>query len=203
MVQPNVNIRQLDMSRITNRDDVKYFTNAIMMDATKASETIPNLDAKFSVFPYRLCKEGPAPDKARLFYCMPFVHDSILHNDIPVPFYSGQMTHEDIEESMSLFNIKDHADGVMQAIQLLLQKYNNMKGREGWDSLTEDVSYIASIYNLPLCDFQYKLSVHVQHHTTMGVMSTNVQHRTGKGIMVGEKWKETTETHFVEDPNEL
>jgi hypothetical protein len=37
----------------------------------------------------------------------------------------------------------------------------------------------------------------------MGVMSTNGQHRTGKGILVGENWKETTETHFVEDPNEL
>jgi hypothetical protein len=37
----------------------------------------------------------------------------------------------------------------------------------------------------------------------MGVMSTNGQHRTGKGIMVGENWKETTETRFVEDPNEL
>jgi hypothetical protein len=37
----------------------------------------------------------------------------------------------------------------------------------------------------------------------MGVMSTNGQHHTGKGIMVGKNWKETTETHFVEDPNEL
>jgi hypothetical protein len=37
----------------------------------------------------------------------------------------------------------------------------------------------------------------------MGVMITNGQHRTGKGILVGENWKETTEPHFVEDPNEL
>jgi hypothetical protein len=37
----------------------------------------------------------------------------------------------------------------------------------------------------------------------MGVMSTNGQHRTGKGILVGENWKETTETHFVEDPYQL
>jgi hypothetical protein len=37
----------------------------------------------------------------------------------------------------------------------------------------------------------------------MGVMSTNGQHHTGKGILVGENWKETTETHVVEDPNEL
>jgi hypothetical protein len=131
------------------------------------------------------------------------VHDSILHKDVPVPFYAGQMTKEDIEEFMSLFKIKGHTDGAMQVIQLFLQKYNNMKGREGWDSLADDVNYIGSIDNLPLCDLQYKLDVHVQHHTTMGVMSTNGQHRTGKGIMVGENWKETTETHFVEDPNEL
>jgi hypothetical protein len=71
------------------------------------------------------------------------------------------------------------------------------------DSLAEDVEYIGSVDGLPLCDLRYKLAVHVQLHTTMGVMSTNGQHHTGKGIMVGENWKETTETHFVEDPNEL
>jgi hypothetical protein len=35
------------------------------------------------------------------------------------------------------------------------------------------VDYIGSIDNFPLCDLQYKLDVHIQHHTTMGVMSTN------------------------------
>jgi hypothetical protein len=203
MVQPNVNIRQLDMSQMTDRDDVKSFTNAIMMDATEASETIPNLDAKFSFLPYKFCDDGPAPDKARLFSCMPFVHDGIIHKDVQVPFYAGQTTKEDIEEFVSLFKIKGHADGAMQAIQLFLQKYNQMKGREGWDGLAEDVDCIGSIDDLPLCDLQYKLAVHVQHHTTMGVMSTNGRHPTGKGILMGENWKETTENHFVEDPNEL
>jgi hypothetical protein len=192
IVQPNVNIRQLDMSLMTDRDDVKSLTNAIMMDATKASETIPNLDAKFSFLPYKFCKDGLAPDKARLFSCMPFVHDGILRKDVPVPLYAGQMTQEDIEEFVSLFKIKGHADGAMQAIQLFLQKYNNMKGREGWDSLAEDDDYIGIIDDLNVCDFQYNLAVHVQHHTKMGVMSTNGQHRTGKGILVGENWKETT-----------
>jgi hypothetical protein len=56
---------------------------------------------------------------------------------------------------MSLFKIKGHVDGAMQAIQLFLQKYNNMKGREGWDSLAEDVDYIGSIDDLPVCDLQY------------------------------------------------
>jgi hypothetical protein len=201
MVPPNANIRQLDISRMTDRDDMKSLKNAIMMEATKASETIPNLDAKFSFLPYKFCNDGYAPDKARLFSCVPFVHDSILHKHVPVPSYAVQMTKEDIEEFMSLFKIKGHADGAMQAIQLFLQKYNNMKGREGWDSLAEDVDYIGSIDDLSLCDLQYKLGVHVQHHTTMGAMSINGQHRTGKGIMVGENWKETTETHFVEYPN--
>jgi hypothetical protein len=104
---------------------------------------------------------------------------------------------------MSLFKIKGHADGSMQDIQLFFQKYNQMKGREGWDALAEDVNYIGSVEDLPLCDLQYKLDVHVQRHTTIGVMSTNGQHRTLKGILVGENWKETTETHFVEAPNEL
>jgi hypothetical protein len=50
MVQPNVNIRRLDMSRMTDTDDVKSLNNAIIMDANNASETIPNLDAKISFF---------------------------------------------------------------------------------------------------------------------------------------------------------
>jgi hypothetical protein len=188
---------------MTDRDDVNSLTNAIMMDATKASETIPNINAKFSFLPYKFCYDGPAPDKARLFSCMPFVHDGILKKDLPVPFYAGQMTKDDIEEFLSLFKIKGHADGAMKAIQLFLQNYNNMKDREGWDSLAEDVEYIGSVEDLPFCDFQYKLDLHVQRHTKMGVMSTNGQHPTGKGIMVGENGKETTETHFGEDTNEL
>jgi hypothetical protein len=134
---------------------------------------------------------------------MPFVHDGIIHKDVPVPFYAGKMTNDDIEEFLSLFKIKGHADGSMQAIPLFLQKYNNMNGRTGWDSFAEDVEYIGSVDDLPLCGLQYKLDAHVQRHTTMGVMSTNGQHHTGKGIMVGENWKEMTETHFLEDPNEL
>jgi mannose/fructose/N-acetylgalactosamine-specific phosphotransferase system component IIB len=55
MFQPNVNIKQIDMPQMTGRDDVTSLTNAIMMDATKASETIPNLDAKFSFLPYKFC----------------------------------------------------------------------------------------------------------------------------------------------------
>jgi hypothetical protein len=150
MVHPNVNIRQLDMSQMTYRGDVKSLPNTIMMDATKASATIRNLDAKFSFLPYTFCNDGPAPDKARLFSCMPFVHAGILHKDVPVPFYAGQMTNEDIEEIMSLFKIKGHADGDIQAIQLFLQKYNNTKGCEGWDILAEDVGYIGSIDELNL-----------------------------------------------------
>jgi hypothetical protein len=84
MVQSNVNIRGLDMLRMTDTDDVKSLTNAIIMDATDASETIPNLDVKFSFLPYKFCKDGPAPDLARLYSCMPFVHDGILHKDVPV-----------------------------------------------------------------------------------------------------------------------
>jgi hypothetical protein len=61
--------------------DVKSLANAIMMDATKASETIPNLDAKFLFLPYKFCKDSPATDKARLFSCMTFVHDGILNKD--------------------------------------------------------------------------------------------------------------------------
>jgi hypothetical protein len=139
MVQPNVNIRQIDVSRMTDRGDMKSLKKSIIMDAIKASETIPNLRAKFSFLPYKFCDDGPATHKSRLFSCMPFVHDGIIHKDVAVPFYAGKMIKEDIEEFLYLFKIKGHIDGVMQAIQLFLQKYNQIKGREGWDSFAEDV----------------------------------------------------------------
>jgi hypothetical protein len=101
---------------MTDTNDVKSLTNAIIMDSTNASETIPNLDAKFSFLPYTFCKEGPSPDKAELYSYMPFVHDGILHKDVHVPFYACQMKQEDIRECMSLFKIKGHAEGAMQAI---------------------------------------------------------------------------------------
>jgi hypothetical protein len=93
---------------------------------------------------------------------MPFVHYGILYKDGHVPFYAGQMTQEDIKVFMSLFKIKGHADVAMQAIQLFLQKYSNMKGRKVWDYLAEDVDYVGNIYDIPLCDLQYKLAVRVQ-----------------------------------------
>jgi hypothetical protein len=132
------------------------------MDATNASETIPNLDTKFSFLPYKFFKYGPAPDQAWLYSCMPFVHDGILHKDVPVTLYAGQMTQEDIRVFISLFKIEGHADGAMQAIQLIMKKYSNMKGRKGLDDLAEDVDYVGNIDDLSLCDFQYKLAVHVQ-----------------------------------------
>jgi hypothetical protein len=146
---------------------------------------------------------GPAPEKAPLYSCMPFAHYGILHKDVPVPLYAGQMIQEDIRVFMSLFKIEGHADGAMQAIQLFLQKYSSMKDRKGWDDLAEDVDYVGIIDDLPLCDFQYKVAVHVQESKKMGGMSTNGQHCTGKGILVGENWKDKIETHFVNTPSEL
>jgi hypothetical protein len=79
------------------RDNLNSLPNAIMIDVDRASETIPNLDAKFSFLPYKLCGDGMAPDKVQLFSCMSFVHDSVIHKDVPVLFYDGQMTKDDIK----------------------------------------------------------------------------------------------------------
>jgi hypothetical protein len=85
---------------------------------------------------------------------MPFVHDGIIHKYVAVPLYAGQMTKYYIQEFMSLFKIKGHADGAMQAIQLFLQKYNHMKGPKGLDRLADDVEYIGSVDDMPLYDLQ-------------------------------------------------
>jgi hypothetical protein len=67
MVQPNMNARCIDMSSMTDRVDMKSLTNVNMMDASRASETIPNLDAKFSFLPYKFCTDGPPLTKLSCF----------------------------------------------------------------------------------------------------------------------------------------
>jgi 2,3-bisphosphoglycerate-independent phosphoglycerate mutase len=47
---------------------------------------------------------------------VPFYAGQMTRDDVPVPFYAGKMTRDDIDEFMSLFKIKGHADGAMQAI---------------------------------------------------------------------------------------
>jgi hypothetical protein len=51
MVQPNLNIRRIDMSRMTEVIDVESLNNAIMMDTSRSMEIIPNLDTKVSFLP--------------------------------------------------------------------------------------------------------------------------------------------------------
>jgi hypothetical protein len=64
MVQPNVKVRCIDIFCMMDIVDMKSLTHMIMMDASKTSETIPNLDAKFSYFPYKFCDDGPTSDRA-------------------------------------------------------------------------------------------------------------------------------------------
>jgi hypothetical protein len=55
-----------------------------------------------------------------------------------------------------------------------------MRDGDRRDSLAEDVEYVGQVDELPLCELEYQLDVHVQLHTLMGVLSTNIQHRTVK-----------------------
>jgi hypothetical protein len=73
-----------------------------MMDASKASDTIPNLDAKISFLPYKFCDDGPASDREQLFSCMLFVNDGVTHKNLSVPMYAGQMTKDDISVFMDI-----------------------------------------------------------------------------------------------------
>jgi hypothetical protein len=111
------------MSHMTNQEELKSLTNVIMMDASRASEIIPNLDAIFSFVPYKFYTDGPAPDKAQLFSCMLFGHDGIKRRNPPATFYAGQMTKEDIVVFMDVFKINGRLNGVMQALQLFLPQF--------------------------------------------------------------------------------
>jgi hypothetical protein len=139
VVQPNVNVRRVDVPLMTDKKHVASLTNAIMMDATAASETIPNLDAKFSFHPYKFCADGSGNDKAQLFSCMGVSCDGTYRLYVPVPLYTGQMTEEDIMHFMALFNINGNVDGAIQALHLFLQKYSTLTDRVDWESLVDGV----------------------------------------------------------------
>jgi hypothetical protein len=121
-----------------------------MMDATTASETIPNLDAKFYFLPYKFCSYGPGSDKAQLFSCMRVSFDGTYHRHVPVPFYAGQMTEDYIVNFMALFKINGNTDGAIQALQLFLQKYST----HDWESLSEHVEFVGPVDNIPLFALQ-------------------------------------------------
>jgi hypothetical protein len=78
MVQPNVNVRQIDMSQVTDRVDMKSLTNAIGMDTMKNSEIIPNLAEKLSYLPYNFVMMFRL--LIELSICsMLCVHDGVTH----------------------------------------------------------------------------------------------------------------------------
>jgi hypothetical protein len=72
-------------------------------------------------------------------------------------------------------------------LQLFVQKYSKLTEWDGWDHLSEDVEFVQTVEELPMCELD------VQYRTLMGVVSTNGQHHTGRGVLVGENWKETYE----------
>jgi hypothetical protein len=86
---------------------------------------------------------------------------------------------------MALFKINGTMDELIQVLQLFLQKYRSLTGREEWEDLSEDVEFIGPVYKTPLLSLKYQLDEHVQHETCMSVTTTNRGHHTAKGILVG------------------
>jgi hypothetical protein len=134
---------------------------------------------------------------------MTFEHDGIMRNNLLAPFYTGQMIKEDIAVFMDVLKVNGRADGIIQVLPIFLQNYSTLMERELWDHLTEDVKFVGPVEELPMCELEYQLAVNDQDMTKMGVMNTNGQYRSGKGILVRGGWKDTNETYFVLDPNEL
>jgi hypothetical protein len=58
MITPNINVCRVDMNRLTHLGAHKSITNAIMKDAERLEEIIPNVYAKFSILPYKFTEEG-------------------------------------------------------------------------------------------------------------------------------------------------
>ena len=69
--------------------------------------------------------------------------------------------------------------------------------------MAKDVAFPDVTEDLNDDELQYELAVYIQQRTCFGVMTTNGQHRVAKAIMIGENWKETTETAYIENPIEL
>jgi hypothetical protein len=75
MVMPNINIHCVTMSHFADINTHNSMTNAIMADAEGLEESIPDLDAKFSISVYKFTKDGPDENKVCLFSCMGVMFD--------------------------------------------------------------------------------------------------------------------------------
>ena len=203
MVMPNVNVRRIDMSRLTENTEFASLTNAIMADAEKAHEMIPNLDAKLSILPYKFTYDGPHEDKAQLFSCTGLTFDNKYTKNVPTNAYADQLTSEDVKFFLKLFKINSDTDDPLIALQLFLQKYQSLHTREEWEKLTQDVGFIDSTDLMTDSELHFAVAEWIQSKSNFGLMATNGAHRISLAVYYGENQKFTTATTYKESKEHL
>jgi hypothetical protein len=84
------------MFRITDCAKYDSMTNDIMANAEGVKAVMSNLDAKFSIVPYKFTSEGPEKNKASPFSLMGIVYDQKYEKDMQTDYFAGQLTNEDV-----------------------------------------------------------------------------------------------------------
>jgi hypothetical protein len=130
MVMPNINIRRVDINRLTDIGVHNSVTKAIVADAEALEEMLPNLDTKFSILPYKLIDDGPHKNKASLFSFMGISFDNKYEPHIATDYYADDLSEEDVKTFLDLFKIESNTKNPLDALQLYLQKYSSLKTRD-------------------------------------------------------------------------
>jgi hypothetical protein len=122
MCQPNINVRRVNMIRLTETTSSKSLTNAILCDTSKALAQVPNMDTQISVLPYQITAEGQSETRAQLFSNMGFTFDGTYEKNVKVKQWADAITDDNVTGFLNLFKIECNTTDPIKAILLYLPK---------------------------------------------------------------------------------
>jgi hypothetical protein len=152
---------------------------------------MPNLDAKFSVLPYKFTGEGPGNDNARLFSCMGLHYDQRYEPNAKTEYFTGQLTEEDVLTFLKLFKIESKTKDTMTALHIFLHKYTSHKytslsTRDECETLADDNEFVGYTTNMSLPELEFRIAEFIQERSDFGLMATNGAHRIAWSTYYGK-----------------
>jgi hypothetical protein len=164
---------------------------------------LPNLDAKFSILPYKFTDDGPHKNKARLFFCMGLLFNKKYEPHVATDYYTDDLSEEDVKTFLNLFKIESNTKNPLDALQLYLQKYPSLKKKVEWEELGKDIDFFEDTQHMRIHILQFEIAKLIQHRTTFGIMATNGAHRIAWSIYYGKNWATTYDTWYVDSKEKL
>ena len=196
--QPNWNVRVIDDSRIKERGPESMY-NSIKQRTGVSNKNPPTFDTKYSVILYAVT-DTPSDLTVPIYSSTKFYEDRQWLTSC----YARPLETQDIIEFKTLFNIQTDSVDPLHVFQKFTQKYTQLKTREQWQKIAEDIKYeIPPLGTVTLPQLKYEIAKHIQTHTKVRTGYSNGQHRTAFTAVVNEGWEKIQEVTYDKNEYEL